>query len=323
MVGKVALWGANGAIGKSIASAFRAEGRPYRVIGRSRAPLERTFGSDPLAEIVTWNPDDPASVRAAAEGIASIVYLVGVDYTRFDLHPVLMQATLDGAIAAGVERMLLIGTVYPYGRAQTTPVREDHPRAPHTFKGRMRKEQEDLLLAADRAGKLGGAVLRLPDFYGPGVDKSFIGELFTAGVAGKTANLIGPIDRPHEFVYVADVGPVVARLIDEPRAYGRVWHLGGAGVTTVRAMAERVEREIGRPVKTMVAGKTLLRLIGLFNPLLRELVEMNYLMTDPVILDDSALQELLGPIHKTSYDDGVRAILASPGARVPAVSGRT
>jgi nucleoside-diphosphate-sugar epimerase len=319
-VDKVALWGAGGAIGQSVAGALRAQGREYRVVGRSREPLERAFGGDPLAEIVTWNPDDPASVRAAAEGIGTIVFAVGVDYTRFDLHPIVMRATIDGAIAAGVGRMLLIGNVYPYGRPQTTPVREDHPRTPHTFKGRMRLEQEQLLLDADRAGRIRGAVLRLPDFYGPGVDKSLINELFSAVRTGKTANLLGPIDRPHEFVYVPDVGPVVARLIDEPAAYGHVWHLAGAGTTTQREMVERVEREIGRPVKTMVAGKTLLRLIGLFNPLMREFVEMNYLMTDPVILDDSALHELLGPIHKTSYDDGVRAILASQRAETHAAA---
>jgi hypothetical protein len=46
--------------------------------------------------------------------------------------------------------------------------------------------------------------------------------------------------------------------------------------------------------------------LGLFNPLMRELVEMNYLMTEPVVLDDSALTKLLGPIARTSYEEGIR-----------------
>jgi nucleoside-diphosphate-sugar epimerase len=317
-MGKIALWGAAGAIGHSIAAALRAEGREYRVVGRSRASLEHAFGGDPLAEIVTWDPADPASVQAAASGIESIVYLVGVDYTRFDLHPVIMRATLDGAIAAGVDRLLLIGNVYPYGRPQTRPVREEHPRTPHTFKGRKRLEQEQLVLDADRTGRLRGAVLRLPDFYGPGVEKSLIWDVFKASVEGKTANVMSPLDTPHEFVYVPDVGPVVVRLIDEPRAFGRVWHLAGAGVTTQRAMIQRVERELGHPVKVMAVGKTMLRLIGAFNPLMREFVEMHYLLTDPVILDDGALHNLLGPLQKTTYDDGVRATLAAMRAVAPA-----
>ena len=139
-----------------------------------------------------------------------------MNYWQFELHPRLMQQTLDGAIAAGVKRLVLIGTVYPYGRPQTRPVREDHPRDPHTFKGRMRKAQEDLLLAAHANGKIQAAVLRLPDSYGPGVDKSFLHSAFTAAATGGVANMVGPLDTPHEFVFVPDVGPVVARLTSTP-----------------------------------------------------------------------------------------------------------
>jgi len=151
---RTALFGAAGAIGQSVSKAVSAQGAPYRVVGRSRDALAKAFGANSLAEIVTWNPDDPASVQAAATGVDAIVYLVGVNYWQFELHPRLMQQTLDGAIAAGVKRVVLIGTVYPYGRPQTRPVREDHPREPHTFKGRMRKAQEDLLLTAHAEGRI-------------------------------------------------------------------------------------------------------------------------------------------------------------------------
>jgi nucleoside-diphosphate-sugar epimerase len=310
----IALFGAAGAIGKSIARAISAQAVQYRVVGRSRTALAAAFGADPLAEIVTWNPDDPASVQAAAAGADAIVYLVGVNYWQFDLHPRLMRQTLDGAIAAGVPRIVLIGTVYPYGPPRTTPLREDHPREPHTFKGRMRKAQEDVLLDADARGQIQAAVLRLPDFYGPGVDKSFLHAAFTAAVTGGVANLVGPLDTPHEFVFVPDVGPVVAKVLSTPDAFGRVWHLAGAGVTTQRKMIEEIERQIGHRLRLRVAGKTMLRLLGLFNPLLREMVEMHYLLTEPVLMDDGALQRLIGPIHKTPYADGVRQCLAAARA---------
>lgn len=303
---KVALFGAAGAIGNSLASALRNSQKQYRVVGRSREPLQTAFGSDPLAEIVTWNPEDPASVRAAAQGIDTIIYLVGVAYDHFELHPQLMRKTLDGAIAAGVPRILLIGTVYPYGLAQTNPVREGHPRNPHTFKGRMRKEQEDLLLEADAAGKIRGAVLRLPDFYGPGVDKSFLHMIFVAAAKGTRAQVIGPLDTPHEYVFVPDVGPVVVRLIDNPAAYGRWWHLAGAGTITAREVVNRAFALTGHKPRMIVAGKTTLRLMGIFNPLMREMVEMNYLQTSPLVPDDSALRSLLGELNKTPYDEGIR-----------------
>jgi nucleoside-diphosphate-sugar epimerase len=312
---RIALFGASGAIGDSIAAALNSNGRPYRVVGRSRKELESKFGSHPGAEIATWNPDDPASVRAAARGIDTIFYLVGVPYWQFDLHPILMRKTLDGAIAEGVQRVVLIGTVYPFGRARTERVREDHPREPHTFKGRMRKEQEDLVLEADAAGKIHGTILRCPDFFGPGIERSFLASAFQAAINGGRAQLIGPIDTPHEFIYVPDIGPIALALAEEPRAFGRAWNLAGPGVISQRAFVERIFQEAGRKPRYIVAGKTMLRVLGLFNPLLREVVEMHYLFATGVIMDDSALRGLLGEVHKTSYDDGIRETLRAMRAQ--------
>jgi hypothetical protein len=59
-----------------------------------------------------------------------------------------------------------------------------------------------------------------------------------------------------------------------------------------RELVSEMERRTGNKLKLRVAGKMMLRLLGLFNPFMREMVEMNYLMTDPLIMDDSALQQL-------------------------------
>ncbi len=306
---QIALVGAAGAIGQSIAAALNQEDRPYRVVGRNRGALESAFGQAKNAQIAAWDPSDSTSARAALQGIRTLIYLVGVPYDQFQLHPVVMRQTLDAAIAEGVEKIVLIGTVYPYGLPQTTPLTEAHPREPNTFKGKMRKAQEDLLLEADAAGKIRGTVLRLPDFYGPGVEKSFLQSLFHAAANGGTANMLGPIDTPHEFVYVPDVGPVVLALAARDEAYGRWWHLGGSVIMTQREIIERVFRMAGRKPRFRVAGKRTLQFLGLFNPLMRELAEMNYLLTNPVILDDTALYGVLGKIHKTPNDEGFRASL--------------
>jgi nucleoside-diphosphate-sugar epimerase len=51
--------------------------------------------------------------------------------------------------------------------------------------------------------------------------------------------------------------------------------------------------------------------MGWFNPLMREMVEMNYLFQTAVIMDDSAIHRLLGNIKKTSYEDGIRQTLSA------------
>src|SRR5207245_624663 len=117
-----------------------------------------------------------------------------------------------------------IGTVYPYGMPETAAVTEMHPRNPQTFKGRMRKAQEDLLLKVHGAGKIQGLILRLPDFFGPEVEASFLHSLFQAAAKGGTADMVGPIDVLHQFVFVPDVGPVVLDLAAKAEAYGRWWN---------------------------------------------------------------------------------------------------
>lgn len=304
----VALAGATGAIGKSVATALRQNGQHYRAIGRSIESLLAAFGSDPSAESATWNPDADVSIRTALKGTTSLVYMVGVPYPDFSLHPILMRRVIDAAIAEGVQRLLLIGTLYVFGRAQSNPVRDDHPRTPHTYKGRKRKEQEDVVLQAHATGRIKTTILRVADFYGPGVERSLLTDVFAGAKQGRSAKVIGPVDRPHEFVYVPDVGPVVVKMLQRSDAFGRGWNLGGAGTTTQLEIAKLAYG--GKP-KLTVAGKTTLRLLGLFDPNLRELVEMHYLLTDPLIVDDSALQQLIGPIKKTTYAEGVRRTMAS------------
>jgi hypothetical protein len=50
------------------------------------------------------------------------------------------------------------------------------------------------------------------------------------------------------------------------------------------------------------------------------LVEMSYLQSSPVVMDDSALQKLLGPMKKTSYDEGIRKTLESMHAESAAAA---
>jgi len=68
----------------------------------------------------------------------------------------------------------------------------------------------------------------------------------------------------------------------------------------------RVYRAVDLAPKYRTAGRGVLKVLGWFNPLVRELPEMLYLQETPVLLDDSKLVEKLGDVHKTSYDDGIR-----------------
>ena len=301
----VAIFGAAGSIGRTAAPELIRRGHRVRVAGRDADRLRRAF---PECEVVAADIADPAQARAAADGMDAILFAVGVPYPEFAKYPPLMRTAVEAARDAGVGRLLAIGTVYLYGRAQTPRIAETHPHTPHTRKGLAREAQFEVVREAHDPAGLTTALLVLPDFYGPAIENSYLTAVFDGAVTGASATVIGPIDRPHEFVYVPDVVPVIADLLAVPAAFdGGVYHLSGAGTIVPREMFARAYRAAGNKPKLFVAGLAAQRIFGLFNPLVREMVEMNYLWTDPLVLDDAKLARVVGPLHKTSYDDGIRA----------------
>jgi nucleoside-diphosphate-sugar epimerase len=306
---KAAVFGAAGAIGPWVAREFSRREIPFRVVGRSRERLEASFGNLPHAEIFPADLSDPHSAADAARGVDTIVYSVGLPYPQHSQHPALMRTTLEAAVSVQVQRLVLVSSVYGYGVPRTVRVAETHPREPQTHKGRYRKEQEDLILNAAKESKIAGLVVRLPDFYGPGADNSLANPVFHAALTGKTANWVGPVNTPHEFVYVPDTGPAIVDLALCESCYGEAWNYGGPGSINTLDFITRIYRAVGRAPKYRTVGRTLLKLIGLFNPVLREVVEMIYLEETPVILDDSKLLAKFPNVKKTSYDEGIRLTL--------------
>ena len=305
---KVAIFGAAGPIGRYVGAELDRRGVPFRAVGRTPAKLEEAFGKMPLAQTITADLSDAGGAAQAARGVDTIIYTLGVTYTEFQLYPKLMRVAVDAAAAAGVQRFVLVSGVYSYGIPQTKKVAETHPRMPVSVKGQLRKEQEDMLMAAGARGLFKTLVVRLPDFYGP-YTYSLASSIFDAALAGKTANWLGPIAPLHEFVFVPDAGPVIAELASRDDCYGEAWNFAGPGEISALAFIQKIYQAAGREPKFRSAGRTLLRMLGWFNPLMREMPEMLYLQETPVLLDDEKLRRKVGQVHKTSYDEGIQLTL--------------
>jgi len=306
---KLAIFGAAGAIGHALAPELARRGIAFRAVGRRRQTLADAFGGLAGAEIVDADLSDPQQAERAAQGVDTIVYAVGVPYTDFDQHPVLMRTTLEAAVRAGVARLLLVTGIYTYGVPRTSRVAETHPREPDSHKGQCRKQQEDMVTEAHQRRGLRTMVVRLPDFYGPHTGRSMAGRIFGSALDGKTANWVGPASTPHEFIFVPDTAPVLAELAGRQDCYGEEWNLGGVETISGIDFMTRVYRAAGRDPDYRSVGRTMLKMAGAVNPMLKELVEMLYLQETPVILDDRKLAATLGILAKTSYDDGIRRTL--------------
>ena len=64
-----------------------------------------------------------------------------------------------------------------------------------------------------------------------------------------------------------------------------MWHLPGPETVTTRQLFELLAGDVGHPVGVRNLPKLAVRVLGVFNPLLRELVEMSYEFDESFVLD--------------------------------------
>lgn len=304
---KTVILGAAGAIGKAIGAELARRGQSVRVVGRQATRLQAAFAGVDV-EITAADLETPEGAAAAVQGADTAVMAIGMPYPEFLRYPPMMRNVVGAAEKAGVRRFLLVTNIYPYGRPQTEFVDETHPLNPSAFKGRMRMEQEQIL---QKTTRMEWMVLRLPDFFGPEAELSYARMIFEAALKGKSAQLFKPADIPHQFVYTDDAGPVAADLLAKETGWNEVYHFAGSGLVTVDALAQQIYSAAGKEYRRQLVPYWLLRIIGLFKPIMREFCEMNYLQSTPVNLSDAKLVRHLGTVRRTTYADGIAATLES------------
>ena len=293
-----------GAIGLATFDALRRRGETVRLVNRSghaRVPDD--------VEVVGGDARDPAFTTAVAHGAAVVYQTLNPPYPEWTAQfPALQAGVLAAAEATGA-RLVSMENVYMYGRPAGRPLTEDRAHDAHTKKGQLRGRMARELLAAHHAGRVQVAIGRASDYFGPrGGAQSNLGDrVFPAALAGKTATVLGDPDQPHTYTYIPDIGEGLAVLGEHPDAPGEVWHLPNDPDTrTTRQLVDIVYRHAGQPrAKLRAMPALLLRALGLVNPTMRELVEMQYQFDEPFIVDSSKIADKLG----------VSATPARPGPR--------
>ena len=169
------------------------------------------------------------------------------------------------------------------------------------------------LLAAHDAGRVEVAIGRASDYFGPrGGAQSNLGDrVFPAALAGKTATVLGDPDQPHSYTYIPDIGEGLAVLGEHPDAPGQVWHLpNDPDPRTTRQLVDIAYRHAGQSGgRLRTLPPLMLRAIGLINPTMRELVEMQYQFDEPFIVDSSKIANKLG-VQATPLEQALAQTLA-------------
>jgi nucleoside-diphosphate-sugar epimerase len=290
-IGELHVVFGTGAVGMSVMDELvRRAPRRVRMVnrsGRARVPHG--------VEVTGGDATDEAFTREASEG-ASVVYnALNPPYNKWpELFPRLQAGVLEGAASAGA-KLIAMENLYMFGPTGGRPITEDLPHAPNTRKGRVRARMSQELMEAHRSGKVRVAIGRASDFFGPRVLTSAAGEqVFGRAVEGKSAQVAGDPDQPHTYTYVPDIGKGLVILGEREEALGQAWHLPSPETVTTREFVEMIFEEVGKPARLQAAPKILLRAVGLFNPGIRETIEMLYEFEEPFVVDDSGFERAFG-----------------------------
>jgi nucleoside-diphosphate-sugar epimerase len=243
--------------------------------------------------------------RRACEGAAVVYYCAQPPYTKWpELFPPMTAAIIDGAAAAGA-KLVYADNLYVYGPPDG-PMTEETPHRAQGKKGRIRIKMADAILGAHADGRLRVAIGRSSDYYGPHGTASTVGEnIMKPALRGKRARWLGSLDQPHTLNYLEDLARALATLGERNAADGEVWHLPAAEPLTGRQFLELVFEEAGHPPKVGAASRPMIRIGGLFNPLLRELNETLYQFERPFVSDASKFQAAFGPFEPTAHREAV------------------
>jgi nucleoside-diphosphate-sugar epimerase len=295
------ILGANGVIGRELSKLLLAHTDRVRQVGRSPR------GVNPTDELVSANLLDADATSRAVAG-SEVAYLVAG--LRYDAGvweqewPRVMQNAID-ACAKHRCKLVFFDNVYAYGRV-VGPMTEDTPFNPSSRKGEVRARIATTLLEAIRGGGVDAMIVRAADFYGPGAILSLThAAVFERLRAHKTPQWVGSAKANHSFTYTPDAARTVAELAHRPTAWGKTWHAltspdPMSGETFVRLACELAQQRY----RLQVAPGWMLRLLGLFNPVLRENQEMMYQFEFDYQFDSTRVQTMFG-LAPTPYREGI------------------
>lgn len=237
--------------------------------------LHEPDDAEPGVEWLAGDVRDAEAMRRACQGMEVVHHLAALipqrqadEATMKAVNVKGTQHVLEGALAAGVRRVVYLSSVEIFGVPPVVPCPEDGPLAPLGEYGHNKIAAEALCRQTAGQG-LEVAILRPPTIVGPGLDEPFLAGLLSDAQAGKPVTLLGKGQNRFQFVHAEDVVAACLLAAEHPAAVGEAFNIGSADVPPIRQMVEEVLARVGSastvrgiPVTIAQIAMALLRPLG-------------------------------------------------------------
>ena len=301
------ILGAGGPIGIELAKELPKFTDKVKLVNRN--PKSVT-GNEELINADLLNLDD---VDKAVTG-SEVVYLtVGLKYSIKVWErdwPIIIENVIQ-ACKKNNSKLVFFDNIYMYDPNYLGNMTEETPQNPVSKKGKVRKQIADRIIKEVEDGNINGLIARSADYYGPSIKNTSIltETVFNKLALNKKADWFGSVNKKHSFTFTPDAGKATALLGNTDDAFGEVWHLPTApdpftGLEWINSIASELTVE----PKVRVTSKSMIKLLGLFIPIMKELSEMFYQYDRDYVFNSEKFENKFN-FKATSYTIGIREII--------------
>ena len=295
------ILGAGGAISRVLVKELSSDNQKLKLAARNFKIIE---GFESVkTDLLNFN-----EVNNIIEEFSTVYLVAGLTYSIKvwnDQWPKIMRNVVE-ACSAKKSKLIFFDNVYAYGKVNGV-MTEETPVNPSSKKGEVRAKLLEYLNEEIRKKNITALIARAADFYGPyteGVSLISISVL-DKFLKGKKAQWFCNTKVKHSFTNTGDCGKALYLLSKSESNFNQTWHMPTAnpaktGEELIKIAAEKLNV---KPDYT-VLKKWMFKLIGSFNPLIKELTEMLYQYEDDYIFDSSKFEKKFN-FTPTPYEQGI------------------
>lgn len=269
------ILGAGGAIGIELAKALKEYTSDIRLVSRNPKKVNQT---DTLFPADLTKRDE---VFNAVKGSTITYVVIGFTYSTSswkELWTPFIQNVIDACLEHH-SKLVFFDNVYAIGGNNVNHITEKTPISPTSNKGKIRAEVDRIILENIEKNHLQAIIARSPDFFGGTARQSSVlmNLVYDNLIKDKKAQWFCNAKMCHSMGYVPDLAKGTAMLGNTTEAYNQIWNLpADSQRITGENWIALFAKELGKGNKATVLPNWVVKGLGLFVPVMKELSEMNY-----------------------------------------------
>lgn len=306
------ILGAGGAIGTPLAKELKNYTDKIRLVSRNPKRVNETD------ELFPIDVNDLNQIDKAIAGSDVVYVVIGFEYKLSvwqKTWPTFMKAVIT-ACKAHNTKLVFFDNVYLYGKSAIPHMTENSPVHAPSKKGAVRQQLHEMIMNEVEKNTLTALIARSADFYGPDNKSSALNIMVAENLMkGKKAQAFGNVDKIHTYTYTPDAAKATALLGNTTDAYNQVWHVPTTkDKLTNRQWIQLIADQLNAEVKIQMVPVWMIKILGLFIPIMKEFPEMIYQNDQDYIFDSTKFEKRFG-IAATAPEEGVSMLVESLKAR--------